>query len=94
MAVAPHSSIAGDFALLDHFTQPDAFRSEQSWKVLSPTILVSIGIGMKFRTFLIITALLTLTMTSMVGQSAYAEAAAAPWPMFMADPRPHLPVHL
>lgn len=40
---------------------------------------------MKFRTFLIITALLTLTMTSMVGQSAYAEAAAAPWPMFMAD---------
>jgi outer membrane protein assembly factor BamB len=41
---------------------------------------------MKFRTLLIITALLTLTVSSMAGQGACAQAASAPWPMFMADP--------
>jgi outer membrane protein assembly factor BamB len=41
---------------------------------------------MKFRTFLIVTALLTLTASSMVGQSANAETGVAPWPMFMGGP--------
>jgi outer membrane protein assembly factor BamB len=48
-----------------------------SWKVLSPTILVSTGIGMKFRTLLIVVALLTLTVSSMAGQSMAAEADSA-----------------
>jgi len=56
------------------------------WKVLSPTILVSTGIGMKFRTLLIITLLLTLAVSSVAGQGASGQAATAPWPMFMADP--------
>ncbi len=57
-----------------------------SWKVLSPNIHVSIRIGMKLRTLLITVALLTLTMSSIVGQSLAVGTGSAPWPMFMADP--------
>ncbi len=40
---------------------------------------------MKLRTLMIVAALLTLAV-SMAGQDAAAEAASAPWPMFMGDP--------
>jgi outer membrane protein assembly factor BamB len=41
---------------------------------------------MKYRTLLIIAALLTLTVSSMAGQSTAAETGSASWPVFMADP--------
>ena len=40
---------------------------------------------MKFRTVLIIAAMLTLTMSSMVGQGEAGNSGSAPWPMFMGD---------
>jgi outer membrane protein assembly factor BamB len=57
-----------------------------AWKVLSPTILVSTGIGMKLRTFLIIATLLTLTVAPLAVQGAASGSGPAPWPMLMANP--------